>query len=470
MIFQELLNQVEENDVNKKVADRSKEFVAEAKTNTATENEHDLMNDKVFPGHILGACDKVFPSNILGACDKEKKKKNHKRDSSSSNNGSRKSRFNHLLSITHDGMGASNGILIGNGSSQSASSFSGGAGSTNAAATATATAIASTGNSGAAKHFHVGSRRLPRAQQTLSTRMANSKATSAFLTSSSNIDVPTVTTYNKQPIMTPALVPSAQQPSVSPQFWAQDVAAVRIAVDPDCSWSAAVKDGREIEMKVLRRNTSDDGSADADADADANANENDDDDDDDNDNDDDGNKNNDADDDDDGDGDGGGDGDGDGDGDDDDDDGAVYNYTTHASLEIANVAPAKDSDARHSSILFPSQVGSPEFTSPSSRCLPKAVFCGCAILGMCRKLRNRAHYRTFQDTHLYNLRSPHSKISDGLDSVGPTRREVSNIFSLSNNNASVFVVRRAIVQTYNGYPSLELKFSYRPSKINKCQK
>lgn len=157
---------MEENDVGKKkLTNRTKEFMEGLKDGlkvvAAIENGHDTVSDK------------AFLNNILGGCEKEKKKKKHKKDSSSANNNSRKSKFAHSLNI--------------NRGSQSSSTYN--------------------GNNNV--HYHSSSRSLFRAQQSLSARLSNSKA-AALLTSSSNIDISMVTTYNKQPIMTPALVPSTQ--------------------------------------------------------------------------------------------------------------------------------------------------------------------------------------------------------------------------------------------------------------------
>lgn len=271
------MNQVEENDGSKKVVDRSKEFIGGLKTGVAIENGHDSASDKVLVNNILGSCDK-----------EKKKKKKHKRDCSSSNNSSRKSKFSHLLSINHGGAGVGSGIVTGSGSPQSVSPCNGG------------------NDSSGGMHFHTSSRSLSRAQQSLSTRFGNSKA-AAFLTSSSNIDVPMVTTYNKQPIMTPALVPSAQQQKNS-ELCPQEPADQKTTSDVD--HKSLVIDDREIEMKVLRKNTFDD---------------------------------------------------------------YAHNYMTHASLEIGNIVQAKDkvveessacvSLAESSRILFPSQVDACKFFS-----------------------------------------------------------------------------------------------------------
>lgn len=219
------MNQVEENDGSKKVVDRSKEYIGGLKTGVAIENGHDSTSDKVLLNNILGSCDK-----------EKKKKKKHKRDCSSSNNSSRKSRFNHLLNINHGGAGVNSGIVSGSGSSQSVSPYSGG------------------NNGGGGVHFHTSSRSLSRAQQSLSARFGNTKA-AAFLTSSSNIDVPTVTTYNKQPIMTPALVPSAQQRK-SGELCPLEPVDQKTTSDIDDK-SKVIDDGG-IEMKVIRKTASDD--------------------------------------------------------------------------------------------------------------------------------------------------------------------------------------------------------------------
>lgn len=265
---------MEENDGSKKVVDRSKEFIGGLKTGVAIENGHDSASDKALLNNILGSCDK-----------EKKKKKKHKRDCSSSNNSSRKSKFNHLLNISPGGAGVGGGIVTGGGSPQSASPYNGG------------------NDSGGGMHFHTSSRSLSRAQQSLS-RFSNSKP-AAFLTSSSNIDVPMVTTYNTLPIMTPALVPSTQKQNCDESH---KLADQKSTSDVDLKSSAI--DDREIEMKVLRKNTFDD---------------------------------------------------------------SVHNYMTHASLEISNIVQAKDKIAEDSSacvsfaesprILFPSQVHARKFIS-----------------------------------------------------------------------------------------------------------
>ncbi len=212
LCWQELLDKVEENDACKtRPADRSKEFgVGGLKATRNLENGHDAVNDKAVISSILGVCDK-----------EKKKKKQHKRDGSSTSNGSRRPKFSQTLKI--------------NQGPQSSSSYNG------------------NGN----VQYHSSSRSLSRAQQSLSARLSNAKPTT-LLTSSSNIDIPMVTTYNKQPIMTPALVPSIQQ---------QKATEVLVLDTRDCKVECTVgteemlprnTDGHqceEIEMKVLDRNS-----------------------------------------------------------------------------------------------------------------------------------------------------------------------------------------------------------------------
>lgn len=196
-MLQNLLNEVEQDDISKKKRiDQNHSFIDGLTAPSFIQNEHNSVSNKDF-------------RNILGCCEKEKKnKKSGKRDASNSNSSRRK--FTHNLNI--------------NSGSQSSSVYN--------------------GNVGGANSFHSNSRslsrssQLARSQQPFSSRLANTKA-AAVLTSSSNIDKPMVTTYNKQPIMTPALAPTTQQKTT------------------ELLMSSLSKSNDEIEMKILNAKNDD---------------------------------------------------------------------------------------------------------------------------------------------------------------------------------------------------------------------
>lgn len=216
MFLQVLLNEVEENDSGrKKLSERSKSF-ADGRGNVSVSigNGHDTANDKAF-------------LNFLGGCEKDKKKKRNKRDGSSANNGSRRAKFSHSLKINHGPQSSSH---IYNGSS-----------STNSNA-----------------HYNGSSRSLSRTHQPFTSRINSSKS-AALLTSSSNIDIPMVTTSNKQPIMTPALVPSTQKTT---ELVMLDLREQNGKVVDDtaviCSKSNnAESENDAIEMKILETKNND---------------------------------------------------------------------------------------------------------------------------------------------------------------------------------------------------------------------
>jgi hypothetical protein len=206
--LQKFLNEVEESDAGKKkLIDQSCGFVDGLKAASAIESSH-------HHHHHDSVSDQSFLNNILGGCERDKKKKK----GSNSNGGSRRSKFQHSLKITsgpqssvyNGNVGNISGSNNNNNNNSNVNSNSCGGGGGSSSSTSSVDVNA---NSPSFHSSSRGSSSRAHQQQSLSSRLSASSATkpATFHTSSSNIDVPMVTTYNKQPIMTPAVVPRKQQ-------------------------------------------------------------------------------------------------------------------------------------------------------------------------------------------------------------------------------------------------------------------
>ncbi|XP_065201372.1 uncharacterized protein DDB_G0283357-like isoform X3 [Planococcus citri] len=302
-LFQVLLNEVEENDASKKkLSERSNSF-ADGRGNASASigNGHDTANDK------------TFLNNILGGCEKDKKKKKSKRESLGTNGGSRRPKFSHSMKVNtgpqsssahlYNGNNTNNNSSNNTSSSNSSSNNNNNNNNTSSSTTGSSNISSSSSNnntnsnsnisssssscsSANGVHYNGSSRSLSRTHQSFASRINNSK-TAALLTSSSNIDIPMVTTYNKQPIMTPALLPSSQKSAELLMLDLREQNSTCSAKSDDATVSpksstlaSGAETENDIEMKILDTKNGNSNSAN--------------------------NNNNDS----------------------------VYNYTTHASLEI----------------------------------------------------------------------------------------------------------------------------------------